>query len=76
VLVPHAALQLLPGCIPPPAAFFLVEQLLREAPSPATFCDTHALHVVNEGHHVAPPTPGQVGLGIIIPPAPLLPPIL
>jgi hypothetical protein len=35
VLLPHAALQLPPGCIPPPAAFFLVEQLLRGAPSAA-----------------------------------------
>jgi hypothetical protein len=34
--VPHSALQLPPGCRPPPpAAFFLVEQLLREAPSAA-----------------------------------------
>jgi hypothetical protein len=32
-LVPHRALQLQPGCIPPPAAFFLVEQLLRSTPS-------------------------------------------
>jgi hypothetical protein len=34
--VPHAALQLLPGCIPPPAAFFLVEQLLRGGQSAAS----------------------------------------
>jgi hypothetical protein len=30
-----SALQLAPGLIPPPAAFFLVEQLLRRAPAPA-----------------------------------------
>jgi hypothetical protein len=33
VLVPHSALQLPPGCIPPPAAFILAEQLLRDRPS-------------------------------------------
>jgi hypothetical protein len=36
VLVPDSALQLPPGCIPPPAAFFLVEQLLRASPTAAT----------------------------------------
>jgi hypothetical protein len=35
-LVAHNTLQLPPGCIPPPAAFFLVEQLLRGGPSMAT----------------------------------------
>jgi hypothetical protein len=32
MVVPPSALQLPPGCTPPPGAFFLVEQLLREAP--------------------------------------------
>jgi hypothetical protein len=35
VLLPHSALQLAPGLTPPPAAFFLVEQLLRGKPSSA-----------------------------------------
>jgi hypothetical protein len=35
VLVPHASMQLPPGCMPPPAAFFLVEHMLRDEPSTA-----------------------------------------
>jgi hypothetical protein len=33
--MPRTVLQLPQGCIPPPAAFFLVERLVREAPSAA-----------------------------------------
>jgi hypothetical protein len=37
VLVPHSTLQLPPGCIPTPAAFFLVERVLICGQSTATF---------------------------------------
>jgi hypothetical protein len=38
MLMQDGMFQLPPGCIPPPAAFFLVEQLLRESPSPSAVC--------------------------------------
>jgi hypothetical protein len=57
VLVPHSALQLAPGCVPPPAAFFLVEQLLRDKATPTIL--SLAIQLLRGSVMVVTPGQGQ-----------------
>jgi hypothetical protein len=57
VLLPHAALQLPTGCTPPPAAFFLLEQLLKGVHANATV--TVATHVLQGSVEVLEPAVQQ-----------------